>query len=809
MGANTKFSLRYVLIAGILGLQLIAITAILVSSYYNTAGALRRDATRLMVSLSERTITHVEAFLAPARTDADLTGSLIQSGVFDTAEVLKVERYFLEQLRAYPSIAGLYYGDIDGNFLYVKREGAGQDTASGGDSAAVAYLTKIIAHADGARTVSLVSRDSAFGRIGSGIRADDPFDPRTRTWFMEALAAERSVWTDLYIFFTSGGPGISAAMPVSDDGEELIGAVGVDIELTALSDFLGNLRNEESSTAFILHRNGDVIAFPDIGMLRHRVDSTGETLRFIRISELEDPVARAAFDALGGDLGFESRVHTAFSVGGAGYLGVASPLQDERWPWIVGVYLAEADYLGATIGSQKGNILIALVIAAFSGGAGLIIWRSIAGPIAVLGADAIALREGNFDVELKAESRYRETDELVKSFREMVSGLKERDSKNKLLTQDLRKFAQAVEQSPVGIFITTPECRVEYINPAFTALTGYTKSDAVGRQPPEFAAEYREQGRYEALLNVVTRGGIWRAEVSAETKDGQPYDAVIVIAPILNTSGTATNCVGIVEDVTEQARRERELRVARYEADRANEAKTDFLAHMSHQLRTPLNGIVGAVEAFRSKMFGPLGAPRYDEYADDIYASAQQLSDLVTNLLDLSKMELGSWQSDDEIVDIDAVLHDVVELLARGHRDVSDRIHLRIEEALPSLRINSRALQQILFNLLSNALKFTPASGEISATANMASDGSLSIIISDTGRGMDADALAASREVFGAGGSQIARVREGARVGLPLTQRLVESHDGTLEIHSAKDRGTTVTVWFPAERLVSRRRQRV
>jgi signal transduction histidine kinase len=241
-----------------------------------------------------------------------------------------------------------------------------------------------------------------------------------------------------------------------------------------------------------------------------------------------------------------------------------------------------------------------------------------------------------------------------------------------------------------------------------------------------------------------------------------------------------------------------ELERARVAAEASSRVKSQFLANMSHELRTPLNAIIGFSEMIRDAIMGPVAA-RYREYAHDIHNCGRLLLGVISDVLDLSKVEVGRLDLHDEQVDLAKVVGDC-------HRLISERVKAgRLELAidlppdLPMLVGDELRLKQIVLNLLSNAVKFTPAGGRVALSAAVAPDGSLALRVSDTGIGMKPEEIPIALEPFRQIDSAHTRRYEGTGLGLPLARTLAELHGGSLE------RGTTVTVRLPAERLLGGR----
>ena len=247
---------------------------------------------------------------------------------------------------------------------------------------------------------------------------------------------------------------------------------------------------------------------------------------------------------------------------------------------------------------------------------------------------------------------------------------------------------------------------------------------------------------------------------------------------------------------------EAKLRRAKDDAERADRAKSAFLANTSHELRTPLNAIIGFAEVIRSETFGPIDNPRYLEYLKDIYDSGRHLLRIINDILDLSKIEAGKATLDrEEKVDLAAVIEAPVRMMLPQAQAASIRIVLDLEPGLPQVIGSERMLQQIFINLLSNAVKFTPSHGVVTVHAHRTGVGGVVVVIADSGIGMtDAD-IDLALTVFGQVDNDLARRYSGTGLGLPLAKAIVELHRGTLEIDSYPGRGTTVTVTLPRERV--------
>jgi two-component system CheB/CheR fusion protein len=242
-----------------------------------------------------------------------------------------------------------------------------------------------------------------------------------------------------------------------------------------------------------------------------------------------------------------------------------------------------------------------------------------------------------------------------------------------------------------------------------------------------------------------------------------------------------------------------ELSEAKVVAEQANNAKSDFLANMSHELRTPLNAVLGFAQLMADQMWGDLGDERYREYANIIVDSGQHLLSLINQVLDMSVIEAGRIVLHESNIALDEVISSVARLLSSQAERREIRFATEIAQDLPLFLGDLTAIQRVLFNLVGNALKFTPPGGTVTVSA-IADDEGFTLRVADTGIGIKAEDLARVLMPFEQGGLRTVREREGVGLGLPISKSLVEIHGGRLSIESEEGRGTVVSVHLPADR---------
>src|SRR5262249_5889637 len=242
---------------------------------------------------------------------------------------------------------------------------------------------------------------------------------------------------------------------------------------------------------------------------------------------------------------------------------------------------------------------------------------------------------------------------------------------------------------------------------------------------------------------------------------------------------------------------------ARRHAEAANLAKSRFLAQMSHELRTPLNAILGFSEVMKSEVFGPHAVPTYKEYASDIHDSGVHLLNLINEILDLSRIEAGRYELNEEAVSLSHIVEDCHHLLKLRARNRGITIHEIFEPDLPRLWADERAVRQICLNLLSNAIKFTPQGGAVWLKVGWTASGGQYISVRDNGPGIPEDEISIVLASFGQGSNAIKSAEQATGLGLPIAKNLIDLHGGTFTLKSKLREGTEVIVTFPPERVMA------
>jgi PAS domain S-box-containing protein len=363
-------------------------------------------------------------------------------------------------------------------------------------------------------------------------------------------------------------------------------------------------------------------------------------------------------------------------------------------------------------------------------------------------------------------------------------------------------FDHAIE----GIFRTTVDGQYLDANPALARIYGYVDSEELIAGLTDIAGQLyvdsRRRDTFQALMREHDAVVDFVSEI--RRRDGTTIWISENARAVRNWTGQIVFYEGTVEDVTAKIEAESAMRSALRQTEEASRAKSAFLAAMSHELKTPLNAVLGFSEMLKHELLGPLGQPAYRSYAEDIHVSGMRLLAVIDDILDVARVQTSTISLDVRPVALADIARDAIALASRATGDKRE-VAVDISDALPLVRVDPQRLCQALLKLLSNAFKFTPAQGAISLAARLTRGGGIAIAVSDEGIGMEPEMIALALEPFGQVDRSLSRRFEGAGLGLTIARALVVLHGGELSIESATGLGTTVTIVLPASAAVAAR----
>ncbi|MDA5195059.1 ATP-binding protein [Govanella unica] len=453
--------------------------------------------------------------------------------------------------------------------------------------------------------------------------------------------------------------------------------------------------------------------------------------------------------------------------------------------------LADANY-----NKVLGYILLFLIAVTLCAVAvGTLTARRMSQPIEILHRAVSRIAAGKFEIVWPT----RRNDEIG----ELADGLKKMVHQLRTQTVSMTYLDDIISSMFDCLVVTDSRQRIEKVNAATCRLTGYSPHDLIN-QP--FAKLLMPPGNQ--LLPIgeqfdpgnlkPTGDGLEINTIFA--KSGQEIPIQMGVTVMASHVDGKPRMVCMFRDVSEQQKRERELRHAKDEAEIANASKSQFLANMSHELRTPLNAVIGFSSMLKDEIKGPLTST-YKSYATDIHDSAQHLLAIINDILDLSKLEAGKMDIFDEDVTIEEVVHSTIRLVKTRADERQIKLEIDLPTDLPDILADQRMLKQVLINLLSNAVKFNVPGGRVCVSARLRLDGALAIAVADSGIGMDPDTIPRLLEPFSQADAAFNRTYAGTGLGLAITKSMVELHGGQLTVDSAVGEGTTITIILPPERV--------
>ncbi|MBL8708753.1 MAG: PAS domain-containing protein [Rhodospirillaceae bacterium] len=381
-----------------------------------------------------------------------------------------------------------------------------------------------------------------------------------------------------------------------------------------------------------------------------------------------------------------------------------------------------------------------------------------------------------------------------------VTAIKGREMRLSELAHRNEVLATAIGAVTSGVVIcdaTNPDHPVTFANAAFTRITGYAPEEILGRNCRMLQGRDTDPDALDKLRRALAQQRAVNVTLRNYRKDGRTFWNELAISPITDQSGRIVQFVGIMSDVTQRIRAEEHLREAKNQAEFANRSKSEFLANVSHELRTPLNAIIGFSDVMKMELLGPLGTPRYQDYAKDILDSGKLLLSLIEDILDLSKIEAGKMELHPERVSVRDVFDVATTLMRERAKNAGVDLRTEVESELPPLLVDLRAMKQIVVNLASNAVKFTPREGSVELTARRLDQTRAEIVVRDTGIGIARNDLANVLKPFVQVDGAHQRRQSGTGLGLPIVKSLTDLSGGNFHIESELGKGTTVTLHLP------------
>lgn len=377
-----------------------------------------------------------------------------------------------------------------------------------------------------------------------------------------------------------------------------------------------------------------------------------------------------------------------------------------------------------------------------------------------------------------------------------ILGVSRDITERKQADAQIRQLSRAVEASPTSIVITDTRGMIQYVNPKFTEVTGYSFQEALGNNPNILKSGLTPREVYQQMWGLIQAGQEWHGEFCNRKKNGELYWEWASISPIVDAAGHITHYVAVKEDITERKRAEEELAFARDQALAASRYKTELMAKVSHELRTPLGAILGYTEFLHNEMFAPLTLQQ-KHFTGEILDSVSYLNDLVNDLLDEAQMERGKIQIQPALFNLRQMAGQLTVALKPAAQAKGLDFSLSVSPELPvDLFGDQKRIRQILTNLIGNAIKFT-TTGSVEAQLQRSGAQHWLMHVSDTGPGMPPEVQAKIFEAFWQADGSPTRQHKGYGLGLSIVKQLTDLMGGEINVYSEVNQGSTFCVVLP------------
>lgn len=763
------------------------------SSQITSEQVLKEHSLVIMENIASYAMEQSQNYLSKAQRATELTKSLLRSKVLVQEDDIALENYFLEQLASYPDISGIYLGTPDGDFFFVSRN---EKYSDGG------IRTKIIRHINGDRQVRYVWRDAERNLVAKEVDLADTYDPRARPWYKGALTTDDIFWSDPYIFYTSQKPGITISGPTYNQEGQLRGIVGVDIEIDQLSTFISNLRIGTHGYAFMLNQNRDVVAFHDVEQLRFLEEGDKASSRLVKIDEFQDKLSRAAFAALNTAQDKTSKIlldraeYVSFEVDGENYQAMFTPFPDPQWPWIIGMYLPDNDYLGALKQNRVNNYLITFAISVLTSILILFIARSIARPVIGLQRYAEDISVGDFvgtDDQVLTQCHFKEVSETADRFDGLMVELGQAREDQIKAEESLRRkeieYTSLVENLMVGVFRISPQGDVLDANPAFARMLGFSTVDELkSHNITKFLFNPDDSQQLLETLHENRQINNWDLQFLPNSQQEPIWGSIYCF---LKEDSTDYYIEGLIEDITERKHSEEMLILSERMA-----AVGTMASGVAHEFNNIHVGVLGYSDlGIRLENIPEVART----YFKTIHNASLRARELTINLLRCTNQQSSKMTS----ADLNTTMRESFALVEREL--IKDGVDTEYELGdVPLIMMDRAQIGQVILNFLINAHHSLIDCSEKKILISSGANGAQAWVqVKDSGCGIPEDKLSkiftpffSTKGEHAVSGSPQATV-SGSGLGLAVCHTIASNHKGRIEVDSQVGVGSSFTLYLP------------
>ena len=382
-----------------------------------------------------------------------------------------------------------------------------------------------------------------------------------------------------------------------------------------------------------------------------------------------------------------------------------------------------------------------------------------------------------------------------------IGGLSIDITQKKKTEYELKKLSNAIQHSPVCVIITNLKGQIEYVNPVFTKFTGYTPEEVSGQKVGILSNTESTRSIYKDIMITVSQGNDWQGEIQNRKKNGELYWEFASISPVRNHKNEITHFIIIAEDISTRKKHEKELLLAKEQAEEANRLKTAFLANLSHEIRTPLNGIIG----FSSLLLDEdLPYEEKVKLNNLINENSQNLLKLIDDVIDISKIQSGSFKINTSKCYVNKLLLDLyVSFSVKIEQDPKKEIRLSLNKGIRqkdfSFNTDTIRLKQVLFNLIENAVKFTQKGFVEFGYSIVKDENKIQFYVIDSGIGIANDKFEMIYDLFRQVDESFTREYGGTGLGLTIAKKIVHHLGGEIWVQSTPEQGTNIYFTLPLE----------
>lgn len=830
-----RWPLRLVLVIPFVLLTLGTVSLVGYFSYRNGEAVVAELAeeirTEIAARIEQKLTDHLSTPLIVNRINVDA----LESSLIDAQDLSGLQGYLMRQLQQFPSLSGITIASEKPDYIGILYAEDG---------------TKVLSRWNRSQGGLIDSKINAQGRILSST-SDLDYDHRQRPWYRDAIAADRPIWQGAYLTLNPSRLVISADQTFQSAQGQVLGVVDAEVKLSSLSEFLSGLKVGRTGATFIIEPNNLLIASSADEPPFDQV--AGEQQRRSAFDS-KDPQIQMATRFLSERFGDLQQIDRAYQMtfdrdGAPEFLTVMPFGRDRSINWLVGVVVPKSDFTRQIAAANRNTLLLCLATLLAAILLGLRTSRWIAEPLLRLSRASRSIAAGQFDQRVPVDLPVAELDVMAHSFNLMARQMGQSFERvNEALQASEAKFTKVFRASPDAIAITTVSSgRYVDVNTSFCRISGYDRAEIIGRTPFELEFPFTPEGfaRFGKILRK--RRTLRNVEVEFRTKLGEAKTA-LVSAELIEIEGEP-RVLAVIKDISDRKRAEAErrrvaqarkqvaieLKRAKEAAEAASHAKSQFLAHMSHELRSPLNAILGFTQLMSLSSKLP---SEHREYVDIIHRSGEHLLSLINDILDSSKLEAGCLKLEERSFDLHRLLQELIELFELKARNQAIDLRLDRAPAVPQwIYADELKLRQVLINLIDNAIQFTH-SGSVTVKVEVQGQGfgvretalptaalptatdqalnqqtnaalfnsqpptpdsqflTLHFSVADTGIGIDRDRLDSIFEGFvqTASGRQSAA---GTGLGLPISQAFVRLMRSEITLQSEVGQGSVFAFAIP------------